>query len=197
MTYITLQKTKATIREITTVTRAIQKVTRIIRSSQFNSTIMNTVTNFIPNETITCDDRDPPWMNSFMKKLIHAKDNFYKKFFHKNNNMYHLCAFKNFFNSFFADQCSPSGSVLSSELPLRTESTLSSCHFKKDDILRIINNLDPNKAHDHAKISIHMLKICGDSICKSLNIIFKTCLRKGKFPLEWKKANIGDKQTKR
>ena len=54
---------------------------------------MNTVTNFIPNETITCDDQDPPWMNSFMKNLIHAKDNFYKKFFHKNNNMYHLCAF--------------------------------------------------------------------------------------------------------
>ena len=35
-----------------------------------------------------------------------------------------------------------------------------------------------------------MLKICGGSICKPLNIIFKTCLRLGKFPLEWKKANI-------
>ena len=46
-----------------------------------------------------------------------------------------------------------------------------------------------------------MLKICGDSICKPLNISFKNCLRTGKFPLEWKKANIvpihkkGDKQT--
>ena len=45
-----------------------------------------------------------------------------------------------------------------------------------------------------------MLKICGDSICRPLNIIFKTCLRTGKFPLEWKKANTvpvlkkGDKQ---
>ena len=45
-----------------------------------------------------------------------------------------------------------------------------------------------------------MLKICGDSICRPLNIIFRTCLRTGKFPLEWKKANIvpihkkGDKQ---
>ena len=27
--------------------------------SAFNSTIVNTVTNFIPNETITCDDRGP------------------------------------------------------------------------------------------------------------------------------------------
>ena len=31
----------------------------------FNSTIMNIVTNFIPNETITCYDRGPPWMNSW------------------------------------------------------------------------------------------------------------------------------------
>ena len=70
------------------------------------------------------------------------------------------------FNSFFADQCSPisKGSILSSELSLCTDSTLSSCHFAKEDILQIINNLDPNKAHDHDEISIHMLKICGDSV---------------------------------
>ena len=107
------------------------------------------------------------------------------------------------FHSFFADQCSPisNGSVLPSELTLRTDSSLSSCHFTKDDILRIINNLDPNKAYDHDEISIRMLKICADSICRPLSIIFKTCLRTGIFPLEWKKANIvpihkkGDKQT--
>ena len=93
---------------------------------------------------------------------------------------------------FFADQCCPisNGSVLPSELPLRTDSTLSSCHFKKDDIFRIINNLNPNKAHDYDKVSVGMLKICDDSICRLLNMIFKTCLRTGKFPLEWKKANI-------
>ena len=63
--------------------------------SVFNSTILNIVSNFIPNETITCDDRDPPWMNSFIKNLIRATDNFYKKFFRKSNNMYHHYAFKN------------------------------------------------------------------------------------------------------
>ena len=94
---------------------------------------------------------------------------------------------KEIFNSFFADQCSPisNGRVLPSELPLRADSSLSSCHFIKDDILQIINNLDPNKAHGHDEISIRMLKICGDSICRLLNIIFKTCLRTGIFPLEW------------
>ena len=35
-----------------------------------------------------------------------------------------------------------------------------------------------------------MLKVCGDSICRLLNIIFKICLCTGKFPSEWKKANI-------
>ena len=63
--------------------------------SVFNSTILNIVSNFIPNETITCDDRDPPWMNSFIKNLIRAKDNFYKKFVRKSNNMCHPYAFKN------------------------------------------------------------------------------------------------------
>ena len=96
------------------------------------------------------------------------------------------------FNSFFADQCSPisSGSVLSFESALQKDSTLSSCHSTKDDVLWIINNLDPNKAHGYDKISIRMLKICGDSICRPLNIIFEICLGTGKFPVEWKKANI-------
>ena len=35
-----------------------------------------------------------------------------------------------------------------------------------------------------------MLKICGDSIYRPLNIIFKTYLHMVKLPLEWKKANI-------
>ena len=39
-------------------------------------------------------------------------------------------------------------------------------------------------------ISICMLKLCSDSICKPLELIFKTCLWNGRFPLQWKKANI-------
>ena len=40
------------------------------------------------------------------------------------------------FNSFFADQCPPisNGSTLPSKLPLWIDSTLSSCHFVKEDI---------------------------------------------------------------
>ena len=35
-----------------------------------------------------------------------------------------------------------------------------------------------------------MLKLCAESVCIPLNIILKTCLRTGKIPLEWKKANV-------
>ena len=107
------------------------------------------------------------------------------------------------FKSFFANKCPPisNGSISPSELPLRTDSTLSTCHFAKEGILQIINKLGQNKAHGHDEISIRMSKICGDSVCRPLNIIFKTSLRTGKYPLEWKKANIvpihkkGDKQA--
>ena len=57
-----------------------------------------TVLNFIPSKTIPFDDRDPPWMNSFMKNLTRAKDNLYKKIVRKTNNMYHHYAFKNLQN---------------------------------------------------------------------------------------------------
>ena len=38
--------------------------------------------------------------------------------------------------------------------------------FTTDDIAKIIINLNPNKAHGFDMISIHMLKICGDSVLK-------------------------------
>ena len=40
------------------------------------------------------------------------------------------------------------------------------------------------------RISIQMLKICRPSICRPLEIIFKSCLESRIFPLEWKKANV-------
>ena len=55
---------------------------------------MNTVANFIPNETVTCDDREPCWMNSFIKSFIRAEDNFYQKFIRKSNSIYSLRVFK-------------------------------------------------------------------------------------------------------
>ena len=39
-------------------------------------------------------------------------------------------------------------------------------------------------------ISIRLIKIYGESILKPLEIIFKSCLENGEFPIEWKKANV-------
>ena len=97
------------------------------------------------------------------------------------------------FNSFFANQCShiPNNSILSSELKLLTEHTLTSCDFSENDgILQIINSQDSNKAPCHDIISLCTLKLCGEANCKPLNMIFKTCLNTGKFPSEWKKGNV-------
>ena len=35
----------------------------------FNTTIKNILSNYIPHETITCDDRDPPWSNKSLPFL--------------------------------------------------------------------------------------------------------------------------------
>ena len=41
--------------------------------------------------------------------------------------------------------------------------------FLNDDILKIVRNLDSNKAHGHDMIIIKMVEICDDSICKPVN----------------------------
>ena len=39
-------------------------------------------------------------------------------------------------------------------------------------------------------ISIQILKIFGDSILKPVERIFKSDIEGGKFPIEWKQANV-------
>ena len=40
----------------------------------FNKTIKNIVSNYISHETIICNDKDPPWINNNIKKLINDKN---------------------------------------------------------------------------------------------------------------------------
>ena len=62
--------------------------------------------------------------------------------------------------------------------------SISASHI--EDIIKI----DPNKAYGHDMISIRMLKLLGNSIWKTLEIIFKNCLNEGILPDEWKKAML-------
>ena len=116
-----------------------------------------------------------------------------------------VCNFKEkskIFNNNFAQQCSVinKNSTVPERIINQADASLAKIVFTTDDIANIIKNLDSNKSHGHDDISIRMLKICGLSICKSLKTIFRTCLNHGKFPEEWKKANVvpvfnkGDKQ---
>ena len=71
-----------------------------------------------------------------------------------------------------------------------TDKSISTVTFTSDDIATLIQNLDPNKAHGHDMLSIRMLKLCGKSICKPLDLIFQSCIKHGEFSTEWKKANV-------
>ena len=101
------------------------------------------------------------------------------------------------FNSYLSEQCTflKIISTLPNTCSKHTNNILDTIIFSKEDICKIIKNLDPNKAHGH-----DMIKLCSISICKPLEIIFQNCLRSGKFPSEWKKASVvltfkkGDKQ---
>ena len=45
-------------------------------------------------------------------------------------------------------------------------------------------------SHGYNMISIRMLKICDKPICKPLELMFQSCIKHGKFPNEWKMANV-------
>ena len=86
--------------------------------------------------------------------------------FHDNKFVTDFSKKADLFNSFFSKQCSinKTNSVLPSSTNPITDQYLANIEFKKDDIKRIICNLDPDKAHGHDMISIRMLKMSGDAI---------------------------------
>ena len=88
----------------------------------------------------------------------------------------------NFFNNFFTSQCSPV--VNSSTLPnfcYKIQKQISDIEVKVDDILLIIKNLNPNKAHGWDNVSIRMIQLCGKSIAKPLKYLFESSLTAGIF----------------
>ena len=105
------------------------------------------------------------------------------------------------FNDFFAKKCPVVNKNSDLLLVLSKKTLLPATLFASDDIQKIIKTLVPNKAHGQDMISIRTIKICDASICKALELIFRSCFENGKFPTELKKANVvpahkkGDKQN--
>ena len=44
-----------------------------------NETISNVLSNCIPHEAIICDDQDPQWINSKIKKVIQEKNQLFSR----------------------------------------------------------------------------------------------------------------------
>ena len=57
----------------------------------FNKTSKNIFSNFIPHETVTSDNRYPPWININIKQLIQEKNNTYRSYIlnDKNPEIFH------------------------------------------------------------------------------------------------------------
>ena len=53
--------------------------------------------NFIPHDTIVCDDKDPPWFNKRIKSLI-QEDSLLLETFRKNRNNVEIITLLNNFN---------------------------------------------------------------------------------------------------
>ena len=77
------------------------------------------------------------------------------------------------FHNFFADHCSilRNKRELPATLSKKSCQSLTTIDFSNNDVLKTIRNIDPNRAHGHDMISIRMVKICDDSICKPLKLI--------------------------
>ena len=114
-----------------------------------------------------------------MKKFL-----VYLPTFHENKLIANLKEKLVLFNSFFGNQCNlfnNSSINLPDNLPELTGKSLDSINFSANDIARIISNLNPNNDHGHDILSIRMIKLCENSICSPLLIIFNDCLSNGKF----------------
>ena len=72
--------------------------------------------------------------------------------------------------------------LYSTTLPKLTHESLTTTYFSNDDVLEIIRNVKPYEAHGYDMISIRVMKICDDSVCKPLK--FFVLFRKWKV-LRW------------
>ena len=116
----------------------------------------------------------------------------YSAYFYENDFVIDFQKKVEIFNEFFAKQCTvvPNSSRLLSVFISNTDKHLSTVTFYENEIKRAIRDLDPNKVHRNDMISIRMLSICDDSLCGPLGLIFQPCFKNGKYPSEWKKANV-------
>ena len=55
------------------------------KASILTKSILNIMSNVIPNEKVTIDEKDPPWINNKIKSLIKNKTEYFKNCVKRNN----------------------------------------------------------------------------------------------------------------
>ena len=106
-----------------------------------------------------------------------------------------------YFNDFFSQQCKTviNNSVLPTLTPL-TNNRMDQITIEPDEIISLVQKINPNKATGADGISGQMLLLCEDSVILPLQIIFTNILSTRVYPDMWKLANVtpifkkGDKQ---
>ena len=60
----------------------------------FNKIVKNIMPNYISDETITCNDRDPPWIKKDIKQLILDKNHAYKSYIRNDKSLQFFIQFQ-------------------------------------------------------------------------------------------------------
>ena len=95
-----------------------------------------------------------------------------------NNLIYNFGEKTNIFNDLFVQQCQPiaNNSILPTNQIFYTQNRLWDFDIDCGKILKLINDLNPHKAHGHDGISIQMVKLFNLAITKPLSVIYENCL---------------------
>ena len=95
------------------------------------------------------------------------------------------------FNEFFSNQCTLilNNSVLP-PFDFVTDKRINNVPIRNVEILKLIRNLNPNKATGSDGISGQMLLLCDESVVLPLKIIFQNILNESVYPDVWKLANV-------
>ena len=130
---------------------------------------------FIPLLKVIYDDIYSPWTNKKIKKLINENNSPFKS----------PCRFN---KALFWKKHTTLNydSALPNNLIKLTQKSLDSIIFKP----RVLLIINPNNVHSHDIISIRMIKVCRNSVTKSLSTSFNDCLNEEEPPSEWKKSSI-------
>ena len=77
-----------------------------------------------------------------------------------------------------------------SEFTYMTEECIQSITFSESVVIKIINDLDVNKAHGDDNISVRTIQLCTNSVAHRFTLIFRNSMAAGTFATQWKRANI-------